>query len=62
MKAFTGRVEINATVTPRIRGPTRTTTYTSNPDITLFLNRSCKSTTFQRSFLTELVEYGMLLP
>ena len=48
-KAVTGRVEINPTVTPRIRAPTSTTRYTSNLDITLFLIRSCKRT-FQRSF------------
>jgi len=61
LKAVTGRVEINPTVTFQIHAPTRTTRHTSNPDITLFLIRHCKTTTFQRSFLTELVEYGMLL-
>ena len=49
-KAVTGRVEINPTVTPRIRAATRTTRYTSNQDITLFLIRYCKTTTFKRSF------------
>ena len=49
-KAVTGRVEVNPTVTPLKRASIRTTRYTSNPNITLFLIRSCKSTTFQRSF------------
>ena len=49
-KAVTaGQVENNPTVTPPIGAPTRTTRYTSNLDITLFLIRSCKRT-FQRSF------------
>ena len=50
LKAVTGRVEINPTVTFRIHGSTRTTRHTSNPDITLFLIRHYKTTTFQRSF------------
>ena len=37
-------------VTPRICASTRTTRFTSNPDITLFLVRSCKTTIFQKSF------------
>ena len=49
-KAVTGRIEINPTVTPRICAATRTTRYTSNPDITLFLIRYCKTTTFEKSF------------
>ena len=61
-KAVTARVEINPTVTPWTRAPTRTSRYTSNPDTTLCPIRYCKTTTFQRSFLTELAEYGMLLP
>ena len=49
-KAVTaGQGENNPTVTPPIGAPTRTTRYTSNLDITLFLIRSCKRT-FQRSF------------
>ena len=53
--------DTHPTVTPLIRASIRATRYTSNPDITLFLIRSCKSTTFQRwLFLTESVEYGML--
>ena len=35
-KAVTGRVEINRTVIPQIRAPTRTTKYTINPDILYF--------------------------
>ena len=55
------QMTLNPTVTPLIHASIRTTRYTSNPDITLFLIRSCKSTTFQRSFfLTESVECGML--
>ena len=49
-KAVTGRVQINPTVTPRIRAATRTTRYTNNLDITLFLTRYCKTTTFKRLF------------
>ena len=50
LKAVTGRVEINPTVTFRIHGSTRTTRHTSNLDITLFLIKHYKTTTFQRSF------------
>ena len=50
LKAVTGRVEINATVTFRIHGSTRTSRHTSNLDITLFLIKHYKTTTFQRSF------------
>ena len=50
LKAVTGRVEINPTATFQISAPTRTIRHTSNPDITLFLIRHCKTTTFQRSF------------
>ena len=37
-------------VTPRICASTRATRFTSNPDITLFLIRCCKTTIFQKSF------------
>ena len=47
--AVTGRVEINPTVIPQIRAPTRTTRYTINPDILFFFIRNCKTTSFQRS-------------
>ena len=50
LKAVTGRVEINPTVTFRIHSSTRTTRHTSNLDITLFLINHYKTTTFQRSF------------
>ena len=50
LKAVTGRVEINPTATFQISAPTRTIRHTSNTDITLFLIRHCKTTTFQRSF------------
>ena len=60
-KAVTGRVEINLTVTPRIRAPTRTTRYTSNPGTTL-CSITVKQQPFKDRFLTELAEFGMLLP
>ena len=60
-KAVTGRVEIDPIVTPRIRAPTRTTRYTSNPDTTL-CSITVKQQPFKDRFLTELAEFGMLLP
>ena len=61
-KAVTGRVEINPTVIPQIRAPTRTTKYTINPDILYFSSETVKRHPFKDRLLTELVEYGMLLP
>ena len=50
-KAVIGRVEINPAVIPQIRAATRTTRYTT-----------VKRNPFKGRLLTELVEYGMLLP
>ena len=62
-KAVTGRVEINPAVSPRIRAPTRITRYTSNPDRDHFIfNQALQNNNLSKiGFLTELVEYRMLL-
>ena len=50
-RVVTRRIEINPTVIPQIRGRIRTTSYSRNPDITLFSIRPCTSATVQWSFL-----------
>ena len=47
-KVVTGRVEINPTVTPWTRAPTRTSRHTSNPDTTLCPIRYCKTTNLSK--------------
>ena len=54
-KSVTGLVKVNPTVIPANRVPSRATRSSCNTNVTLFIPRMCKTTTYQRSFLIRLL-------
>ena len=54
-KSVTGLVKVNPTVIPTRRVLSRATRSSSNTNVTLFVPRKCKTTTYQRSFFIRTV-------
>ena len=53
-KIVTGAVRVNPSITPQVL-ITRTTRSNSSPDVTHYVPRKCKTSTFQRSFLDRTI-------
>ena len=54
-KSVTGLVKVNPTVIPTRRVLSRATRSSRNTNLTLFVPKKCKTTTYQRSFFTRTV-------